>query len=367
MPTADLPFHTLTDLAARLARGETTSREIVAACLAGSRRATRQLHAFVDVYRDDALDARRGRRPRAQRPDAARGPLHGLPIALKDLLHIAGRQTTAGSKSWLGRVSDITATAVDAPGRRGHDPARQDAHGRVRVRRLGPQRADGRAVESVGPGHASRRRRLVERLGRGGGRGPRAGGASAPTPAARCAFRRRCAGSPGLKTDVRPREPVRRRAAVDDARLDRPARAQRRRRRAADRRDGGPRSARSGARSACRTSTSPPRWRAEPDVRGMRIAALAPEQFPGYVDPDVVRARDAAIDVLRELGADVEEVRVADRLRRHRGARGQAARGRGVRVPSRAHRGRVAADRPVGAQARAGRARRSAPPTTSTI
>ena len=46
-----------------------------------------------------------------------------------------------------------------------------------------------------------------------------------------------------------------------------------------------------------------------PDVRGMRIACLAPEQFPAYIDDEVVRARHQAIDVLRVLGATVEEVR----------------------------------------------------------
>jgi hypothetical protein len=47
-----------------------------------------------------------------------------------------------------------------------------------------------------------------------------------------------------------------------------------------------------------------------PDLRGMRIACLAREQFPGYIEPDVVRVRDEAIAVLRSLGADLAEVRV---------------------------------------------------------
>ena len=42
-----------------------------------------------------------------------RSPLHGLPIAIKDLFHIKGRQTTAGSKSWLGRISTETALCVE--------------------------------------------------------------------------------------------------------------------------------------------------------------------------------------------------------------------------------------------------------------
>src|SRR6185369_2724665 len=35
------------------------------------------------------------------------------PIALKDLLHVKDRVTTAGSKSWHGRVATETATAVE--------------------------------------------------------------------------------------------------------------------------------------------------------------------------------------------------------------------------------------------------------------
>jgi aspartyl-tRNA(Asn)/glutamyl-tRNA(Gln) amidotransferase subunit A len=109
--TDDLPALTLTELARRLERGETTSRAIVDACLERIDRLDGLLHAFVDVWRDEAR-ARADGADRERRDGRARGALHGLPIALKDLLHVAGRQTTAGSKSWRGRISNHTATVV---------------------------------------------------------------------------------------------------------------------------------------------------------------------------------------------------------------------------------------------------------------
>ena len=106
-----LPWQTLTELARALSRGETSSREIVAACLDRIDAYDGWLHAFVDVWRDDAL-AKADAADSERRAGRVRGPLHGLPIALKDLFHVVGRQTTAGSKSWHGRISDHTATTV---------------------------------------------------------------------------------------------------------------------------------------------------------------------------------------------------------------------------------------------------------------
>ena len=40
------------------------------------------------------------------------GPLHGIPIALKDLIDIEGRVTTGGSLYWRERVASVTATVV---------------------------------------------------------------------------------------------------------------------------------------------------------------------------------------------------------------------------------------------------------------
>jgi aspartyl-tRNA(Asn)/glutamyl-tRNA(Gln) amidotransferase subunit A len=107
----DLPFRSLTELSGLLARGEATSRAIVTACLDRIEALDGKLHAFVDVYRDEALACAEAA-DLERRAGMVRGPLHGLPIALKDLLHIEGRQTTAGSKSWLGRKSGHTATVV---------------------------------------------------------------------------------------------------------------------------------------------------------------------------------------------------------------------------------------------------------------
>jgi len=107
----NLAFLSLAELSRLLAGGKATSRTIVAECLARIAALDGKLHAFIDVWADDAIAAAEA----ADMERAAgfsRGPLHGLPIALKDLFHVADRQTTAGAKSWLGRRSTGTATCV---------------------------------------------------------------------------------------------------------------------------------------------------------------------------------------------------------------------------------------------------------------
>lgn len=108
---------TLTDLTLAeqgegLRSGRCTSRELVDAHLARIAALDARLHAFVDVYADEA----RTLADAADRARAARlplGPLHGLPIALKDLCDIAGRVGTAGSRLWAGRIADTTSATVE--------------------------------------------------------------------------------------------------------------------------------------------------------------------------------------------------------------------------------------------------------------
>ena len=92
-------------------RGQCSSRDLVDAHLGRIARFDGQLNAFVEVYADasrllaDAADV-------ARRAGMPLGPLHGLPIALKDLCDIEGRIGTVGSRMWQGRVAPATSATV---------------------------------------------------------------------------------------------------------------------------------------------------------------------------------------------------------------------------------------------------------------
>jgi len=70
------------------------------------------LHAYIAVYEADARLAAEGA-DRAIRSGHRAGPLHGVPIALKDLVDLQGRVTTGGSKAWATRVSPTTAPLAE--------------------------------------------------------------------------------------------------------------------------------------------------------------------------------------------------------------------------------------------------------------
>ena len=109
----DLRDLTLTHLAAALAAGEVSSLETTEHAL---RRIEAldgpgRLNAFITVTADAALAEARASDARRAAGEA-RGPLDGVPIALKDLFDTAGVRTTAGSRVWADRVPDADATVV---------------------------------------------------------------------------------------------------------------------------------------------------------------------------------------------------------------------------------------------------------------
>src|SRR5262249_8213752 len=69
------------------------------------------LRSYITVCADAALAAARGAEASLMAGGPV-GPLHGVPIALKDLYDTAGVATTAGSKILVGRVPDADATVV---------------------------------------------------------------------------------------------------------------------------------------------------------------------------------------------------------------------------------------------------------------
>ncbi|MBZ9538497.1 Asp-tRNA(Asn)/Glu-tRNA(Gln) amidotransferase subunit GatA [Modicisalibacter tunisiensis] len=102
---------TLTELAAALAAGEFSSRELTESLLARIDRLDGELNSFITVTADAALEA-------ADRADAARaagkaGPLTGLPLALKDIFCTRDVRTSCGSRMLDNFVSPYDATVVE--------------------------------------------------------------------------------------------------------------------------------------------------------------------------------------------------------------------------------------------------------------
>ena len=69
------------------------------------------LQAWVTIDRDAVLSVAREREAEAQRGEM-RGPIHGVPVGLKDIFYTAGMLTACGSKVYADFVPDFDATSV---------------------------------------------------------------------------------------------------------------------------------------------------------------------------------------------------------------------------------------------------------------
>jgi len=93
------------DMADALRSGSVSARELAAAHLARTHRTDRGLHAWLSIDDEralaeaDAADARlAAARAEGSAAVAALHPMHGVPVALKDLVSVRGGQATAGSR-----------------------------------------------------------------------------------------------------------------------------------------------------------------------------------------------------------------------------------------------------------------------------
>src|SRR6202035_4906452 len=95
MKSPPMPIlETIAELAPRLKRKEISPVELTQACLDRIEKLNPSLNAFITVTADSAMaDARAAEIEIAH--GQWRGPLHGIPIALKDLIDTAGTRTTA--------------------------------------------------------------------------------------------------------------------------------------------------------------------------------------------------------------------------------------------------------------------------------
>ena len=96
-------FRTISELSQRLRGREVSPMEVTQACLGRIDRLNPSLNAFITVTAESALAEARRAEGEILRGEW-RGPLHGVPVALKDLIDTAGVRTTAASALYKDRV-----------------------------------------------------------------------------------------------------------------------------------------------------------------------------------------------------------------------------------------------------------------------
>ncbi len=106
--------HTISELAAKLARREVSARQVTQACLDQIARVDGKIHAFISYDSADALaQADAADKILAHGGSHLDHPLLGIPIAVKDVLAVKGQPLNCGSKILGKFISPYSATAVE--------------------------------------------------------------------------------------------------------------------------------------------------------------------------------------------------------------------------------------------------------------
>ncbi len=108
MNPADLPIG---DAGQKLRDGSLSAVALAGAFLERIERLDGTVHAFVSVFAGEAL-AQAEAADRELAGGIDRGPLHGIPVALKDLIDVAGQATACGSRLMAGNMASADAPVV---------------------------------------------------------------------------------------------------------------------------------------------------------------------------------------------------------------------------------------------------------------
>src|SRR5215207_3058797 len=109
MDLRELAFTPALEIAASIRRKELSPVEVVEAALGRIEQLNPTLNAFFEVLADDARGAARAAEAAVQRGDEL-GPLHGVPVGVKDQMNVTGAHVTFGTQL----LKDYVATE-DAP------------------------------------------------------------------------------------------------------------------------------------------------------------------------------------------------------------------------------------------------------------
>jgi Asp-tRNA(Asn)/Glu-tRNA(Gln) amidotransferase A subunit family amidase len=105
------PDQTIAGIGQALRNGKTTCLEILEGCLAQVDEWEPKVHAWVVLDRERAIEQALGL-DEELKGGKERGPLHGIPIGIKDIIDVAGLPTACGSKRWAEVAADRDAEVV---------------------------------------------------------------------------------------------------------------------------------------------------------------------------------------------------------------------------------------------------------------
>ncbi len=114
----DLAFASIHDLAPKVKHGSVSPVELTKIALERIASLDSKLNSFLDVWHDESLAAA----VNAEQEIASgnyKGPMHGIPIGLKDLVDVEGKTTTAGSKVLQSNIATSNATVTERLNRAG--------------------------------------------------------------------------------------------------------------------------------------------------------------------------------------------------------------------------------------------------------
>ena len=101
----------IAQIAAQIRKGAISAVELIEMTLETIDRCEPELNAFIRVFRDESLE--RARQAEAEiRNGKDLGPLHGMPIALKDIIYVEGTRSTAGSNFFADESPQFDAALV---------------------------------------------------------------------------------------------------------------------------------------------------------------------------------------------------------------------------------------------------------------
>ncbi len=111
MDASKLSWFSASDAARAIADGAVTSEQLVDACLERVRETEAQVQAWVHLDPDHARAQARAR-DEERREGQAVGPLHGVPVGIKDIIDTHDMPTEDGTPLHAGRTPDHDATVV---------------------------------------------------------------------------------------------------------------------------------------------------------------------------------------------------------------------------------------------------------------